>query len=810
MADPEQIDLTEDNIQRFLLESSLYEYVKFMWPYIESVPLIESWHLSAVCEHLQAVTSGQIPRLILNMPPGTSKSTLISVMWPTWEWARDASVRWLYASYDQKLSIRDAVRGRALIRSEPYQKLWGHKFSITDDTDQKTLYATDKGGYRLATSIAGHGTGQHPDRIVCFPGNECVLTDKGWLRFDELVEEKLQVKVLARNPFDGTYHWRDVTGWHRNPGREVVEIYLRDYQSIRCTLDHMLWTTKGWKVAAELNYFDVLPGPGTDPERGWEERRIRSMELFGADQYTYCITVQNEGNFVVGGQDDGSRGIVAKNCDDPHNAKEAESEVERQAVIDWWDLAMTTRGVSRDARRVIVMQRLHHQDLTAHLLAQGGWDHLVLPMRYEKDRMKPTSIGWVDPRTEEGQLLSPDQFSERRVCEMERGLGAYATASQLQQRPSPREGGMFKIQYFSHRVRQAPHNIRRIRGWDRASSGPNTKGACATAGILMGKDAQGNYFIEDMVYGRWEPDERNEVMRATALRDRHKYGMKYEPEIHVEAEGGSSGRDAWKGVARALNGFRVYEARITGSKDTRAEPLACQFASGNVFLVDNGESQGTGKATWDINTLIQHCLLFKPEGAKRLGRDKDIVDSMSLGYNLLVSMPRDIPLRVVPFGKKEQDKVRLVVCDRDSLPNALIEDKRCLLISLADPAKSPDVEETPPPDEMEHSIQHLLDRTLVRFSDHDYTHPDKDFPIEIAKKVWAFVLRKRQRPWEVIVLQDEGDRRAYSIACGLADALWFDRKTSIYRHGSVDNKAEGEINPYVVDQIKATKNMVPS
>ena len=77
--------------------------------------------------------------------------------------------------------------------------------------------------------------------------------------------------------------------------------------------------------------------------------------------------------------------------------QQAESDVERQSVIDWWDLTMSTRGVSRQARRVIVMQRLHHQDLSGHVLEQGDWVHICLPMRYEVGRDRPISFSIAKP-----------------------------------------------------------------------------------------------------------------------------------------------------------------------------------------------------------------------------------------------------------------------------------------------------------------------------------------------------------------------------------------------------------------------------
>jgi predicted phage terminase large subunit-like protein len=298
-------------LDRVLAERSLYEFVQQAWPHVEAVPFTDGPHIQAVCDHLQAVSEGQIKQLLLNIPPGCSKSLITCVFWPAWEWARDPSLRWFCASYDQRLSTRDSVRCRALVSSPWYRRNWGDRFRLTDDQNQKTYYETDAGGYRLATSVGAHGTGEHPDRII---------------------------------------------------------------------------------------------------------------------------------------------------IDDPHDPIGAESESERQRTIDWWDLTMSTRGVARDVRRVIIMQRLTDNDLSAHVLKEGDWVHICLPMWYEPGRMPATPLGWNDWRTEEGQLLIPELFSEEKLAPVKKKLGVYGVAGQMQQRPSPRGGALFKRDWWNGRCRYRLEN----------------------------------------------------------------------------------------------------------------------------------------------------------------------------------------------------------------------------------------------------------------------------------------------------------------------------------------------------------------
>ena len=150
-------------------ERSLKTYAQLMWPVIEpSQPLVVSKPFEAICEHLEAVANGQIRNLLINVPPGFTKSMLVSVLFPSWEWGpRDRSdLRYITWSYAHHLSKRDNTRCRALIQHPLYQALWGNRFTIKKDTNAKDYYATSRSGFRFASSIGGVGTGERGDRLI--------------------------------------------------------------------------------------------------------------------------------------------------------------------------------------------------------------------------------------------------------------------------------------------------------------------------------------------------------------------------------------------------------------------------------------------------------------------------------------------------------------------------------------------------------------------------------------------------------------------------------------------------------------------
>ena len=422
LSNPEQVL----NLRRSVLEGNLYRFVKGAWPHVEVAPYVDNWHLEALCRHLQAVADGRIKKLLINIPPGCSKSLICSVFFPTWVWTTRPHTRWFFASYDQQLSTRDSVRCRTLLESPWYQRHWQR--SLQGDQNLKTYYVNDAGGWRMASSVGGHGTGEHPHFIV---------------------------------------------------------------------------------------------------------------------------------------------------IDDPNSVQQAESEAMRLAVHEWYSLTMATRGVTLDVRFVAIQQRTHAEDFSGLALREGGWVPIILPMRYERHRMPDTPLGWNDPRTEDGELLAKDQFPEDKVKRMEDTLrlvhGNYGVAGQLQQRPVPKEGGMFKRPWFDKTLNAAPHSGLRVRYWDKAAT---AGGGDWTVGILMGKTAQGVFFVEDMVRGQWSAHGRNVVMKQTAQKDAAKYGGLVT--IWIEQEGTAGGKESaeWsvQRPGRLYGACRAGRQRQGNSRANRWRP----------------------------------------------------------------------------------------------------------------------------------------------------------------------------------------------------------------------------------------------
>jgi phage terminase large subunit-like protein len=153
---------------------SFKSFVKAAWNILEpGTELKWNWHMDALIDHLQAVVDGDINRLIINIAPGHTKSTIVSQMWTAWSWTRDPHIRWLCASTDLSLAIRDNRNTRYLIESEWYRACYGREFNLnqtsfdmSEDQNMKSFFENDHKGYRLGLSVCAKGIGKRGDFML--------------------------------------------------------------------------------------------------------------------------------------------------------------------------------------------------------------------------------------------------------------------------------------------------------------------------------------------------------------------------------------------------------------------------------------------------------------------------------------------------------------------------------------------------------------------------------------------------------------------------------------------------------------------
>lgn len=267
--------------------------------------------------------------------------------------------------------------------------------------------------------------------------------------------------------------------------------------------------------------------------------------------------------------------------DDPNTTKTMESDVQRAEAARTFMEDIPSRVNNERSAIVVIQQRLHEGDVSGVILSRKlGYVHLCLPMEFEPDRRCETEIGFRDPRTYEGELLAPERQGRNAVEELKRSLLAYGTAGQLQQRPSPREGALFKIGKITI-IDALPATIhKRVRAWDFAASRATPgRDPDYTAGVKVSRDEVGFLYVEDVVRDRWSANDVKVVVKATASRDTSR------TRVRLPQDPGQAGKAQAEDFVRALVGYPVTVLPVTGDKVTRAMPAASQVEAGNVFLV---------------------------------------------------------------------------------------------------------------------------------------------------------------------------------------------------------------------------------
>lgn len=222
-----------------LCKRDFFYFVQEFWDVIIPEPPVYNWHIEYLCKELQEIVERVAKRedklydLIINIPPGTSKSTIATVMLPAWAWTIDPRIRNLTASYSASLSTDHAMKSRDIIRSDKYQ-LYFPNLSIKKDQDNKTHYKNDFGGERYATSVTGTVTGFHAHLIIV----DDPLNPKGAsseadrLTANNFMDVTLSTRKVSKSITPTILvmqrlHQKDCTGnWLEKKGKKIKHICL--------------------------------------------------------------------------------------------------------------------------------------------------------------------------------------------------------------------------------------------------------------------------------------------------------------------------------------------------------------------------------------------------------------------------------------------------------------------------------------------------------------------------------------------------------------------------------------------------------
>lgn len=308
--------------------------------------------------------------------------------------------------------------------------------------------------------------------------------------------------------------------------------------------------------------------------------------------------------------------------DDPHKAGEINSKPKREAVLDWWQQTVSTRANSLDSRKILIMQRLHQEDLAGFILQEEGldnWTHLNLPMEYEPTRYI-TRIGWEDPRTKKGEILWPERFPPDILIPLKKQLGEWGVAGQLQQRPVPLGGGIIKDKWFKYyNDIYTPYNIRGVfdftlTSWD-LSFGSREGSFCV--GQVWGRKSKTlDYYLLDQVRGQFNTVDQLEAIKRLAKK--HPYCST------ILVENRANGSAVIDLLRREVPNLLPVNPREIGGGDKTVRAMA------TTFLFEAGRVVFPSKKLMDKDWIVdfEHEVSFFPRG-----KYNDQVDAMTQALN---------------------------------------------------------------------------------------------------------------------------------------------------------------------------------
>ncbi len=459
-----------------------YDFMHEFWDCVSQEEPKWNWHIEYLCKELEKIAKRVAKKkrreydLIINVPPGSTKTITCSIMFPVWCWTRWSWMRFICGSYSGQLSLESAEYSRDLIRSDKFRRLFPD-LEIKQDKDTKTNFRIIKkmpdgtkkiGGNRYSTSVGGTLTGFHAHILI---------------------------------------------------------------------------------------------------------------------------------------------------VDDPINPKEAISEAKIRNANNWMEQTLSTRKVDKAVTpTILIMQRLHQDDPTGHMLAKHKENikHVCLPgeIRHYRAQVRPIEMitNYID------DLLDVRRLTWDTLNDMMIDLGQYGYAGQVGQFPTPPGGGMFKVDHFQivdHYI--VPDVVTTVRYWDKAG----TKGGqgARTAGVKMSIMKNGKFLIHDCISGRWDTDEREDIIRQTAEADGPLVI------VYAEQEPGSGGKESVEATIRNLAGYVTIKDKPVGDKIYRADPYSVQVNHGNILLL---------AGIW-VHAFIEEHRFFP------FGTTKDKVDAAAGAFNKLAA-----------------------------------------------------------------------------------------------------------------------------------------------------------------------------
>jgi predicted phage terminase large subunit-like protein len=258
--------------------------------------------------------------------------------------------------------------------------------------------------------------------------------------------------------------------------------------------------------------------------------------------------------------------------DDPQKPEEALSEAHRNHATQWFDTTLLSRLDSKtDGAVILVMQRLHEDDLAGRLLEKGGWHHLKVPAIVQQDERVQVGSRRTF-RRQAGTVIDARRESLQALENLRQSMGALHFSAQYQQEPIPLEGNLIKLQWFKEYDVAPTHTYsdKLVISIDTAMKGEQLADfSVATVWLIRGEHS----FLLDVWRERVDyPNLKHAITRLQA---------KY-PQASLLIEDKGSGTSLIQELR--VNNVGVISITPEGDKLTRCAAISAQFEAGSVFF----------------------------------------------------------------------------------------------------------------------------------------------------------------------------------------------------------------------------------
>src|SRR5574343_391848 len=582
---------------------SLIAYACFSWPKFETAA-----HHMMIAKYLHKVESGEIRRLIINMPPRHGKSMLTSQFFPAWYLGRNPDKRLVIVSKSGDLAGEFGRNVRNLVADPVYSEIFpGVRLSESSSAvDDFNLAMPHKGGV-FTVGVGGMLSGRGANCVV---GETKVETEHGPIDISTLYLMEEKPKVLSYNHSTKQLEYKSIIATKQSKTDYLMEFFTRAGNHIRVTKEHQIFHPgHGYLEAEEFVFGDEMycipvgsgEKIGTKPLPSLERSLLSEIGRFhyaNGSVIVFDIQVEDNENFFA-------NGILVHNClildDTVRDRADAESETQQKKIMDWYTSTAYTRLMDNGSI-VICNTRWTCNDLCGQLIRDHkheDWVVLNLP-----------AISYIDGKEE---ALWPEKYPLEELHRIKKTLPARDWEALYQQKPFVSEGGIFKREWWQKLSGyKAPECSFIIQSYDTAYSTKDVKrnsfSARTTWGVFKRPDDEvPNVLLLEAWQDHLEyPELRKEVLRAY---------KEYQPD-KVIIEDKASGAILIQELRRS--GVPVTAWNPQGSKTQRAQELTTAYVTQSLF--ENGRVFHPDRR-WAFDVIDMACEF--PNGAH-----DDIVDTI--------------------------------------------------------------------------------------------------------------------------------------------------------------------------------------